>query len=123
MSAIGEPRAILVVEDEHLVRGHVADHFRNSGWHVVEASSGEEALAHVQAGLRLHAVFTDIQLGGQVSGWDVAEHCRSAHPDVVVLYASGKPADRSRVVSGGEFFGKPYMVAEVVRTCQRLSDT
>ena len=37
--------AILVVEDDVLLRLATADHFRDSGFHVVEAASGDEARA------------------------------------------------------------------------------
>ena len=34
-------------------------------------------------------MFTDIQLGGQLNGWDVAEAFRRAYPQIRVIYTSG----------------------------------
>jgi hypothetical protein len=60
-------------------------------------------------------------LGGQVSGWDVAEQCRSAWPDRRIIYTSGNTADRSRTVAGSQFSDKPYRFADVVAACRNAS--
>jgi hypothetical protein len=65
-------------------------------------------------------MFTDIQLTGTLTGWDVSESSRAAQPNVPVVYASPKPADPARQVSGSEFFSKPYDAPVIVRTCRSL---
>jgi hypothetical protein len=55
-----------------------------------------------------------------MSGWDVAEGVRDLHPDVAVVYASGKPPVRSRLVQGGVFVEKPFDLDRVVDPGQRL---
>lgn len=47
---------------------------------------------------RIDVVFTDIQLAGILTGWDVAEQFRAANPDLPIIYASGNAVDRSRRV-------------------------
>jgi hypothetical protein len=37
----------------------------------------------------IDVLFTDVNLGGSASGWDVAECFRAARPDVPVVYTSG----------------------------------
>ena len=59
-------------------------------------------------------VFTDIQLGGQLNGWDVAEAFRKAYPDICVIYASGRYHDAERRVPGSTFFTKPYIPGDIV---------
>jgi DNA-binding LytR/AlgR family response regulator len=66
-------------------------------------------------------LFTDIQLGGPLSGWDVAEALRAQDPELAVVYASGKSADGARQVSRSLFFAKPYKLAEIVDACSRLT--
>jgi CheY-like chemotaxis protein len=63
-------------------------------------------------------VFTDIQLAGALTGWDVAEQFRAADPDVPIIYASGNAADRSRSVSNSIFLNKPYRPDDVVAACR-----
>ena len=112
---------VLIVEDELLVRYEVAQQLRAVGYEVVESSTAEDAIARLQAGPRIDVVFTDIQLAGQLTGWDVAEQFRAANPDLLIIYASGNAADRSRRVPGSLFFNKPYRAAEIVAACCRCS--
>jgi hypothetical protein len=76
---------------------------------------------YLAARFEIHVVFTDIQLAGQLTGWDVAEQFRAVRPEAAVIYASGNSVDRSRRVGGSLFFDKPYVPAHVVETCRRLS--
>ena len=114
-------RTVLVVEDDALLLYSIAHAFRSDGWLVLEASSGEEAVAHLDAAERVDVVFTDIQLPGPLNGWDVADACRSSRHDMPVIYASGNAADRRRAVVGSHFFGKPYDAASVVTACRQCA--
>jgi CheY-like chemotaxis protein len=114
------PLCILVVEDEWIVRVVIANFLRDQGYIVVEAATGEEALAFLTAHEPIDVLFTDIQLGGQVSGWEVAEAFRTAKPHSPVVYASGHPPDHRRRVSGSLFFGKPYLPDKILTACRSL---
>jgi two-component system, response regulator PdtaR len=114
-------RVVLVVEDEFLVRYCVTDCLRSAGNAVVEAASGEAAIALCKSDMAIDILFTDINLVGRLSGWDVAECLRMYRPDAQVLYASGKSNERQRCVPGSVFFAKPYNGADIVDACQRLS--
>ena len=111
---------VLVVEDDALLLYSVAHALRGDGCLVLEARTGEEAIAHLKAAKRVDVLFTDIQLAGPLSGWDVAEACRSSRHDMPVIYTSGNAADRRRAVAGSRFFEKPYDAASVVRACEQL---
>lgn len=112
------PPVVLVVEDEWMLREAIAQELRGAGCEVLEARTAEEAIACVHANGRIDAVFTDIQLGGGLDGWDVAEQVRAVHADVGIIYASGNAADRSRRVADSHFFDKPYDPAAVVAACR-----
>ena len=114
------PLLILVVEDDFLVRQCIVDWLRRSGHVVIEATTGEEAIAllHAQVDEPINALFTDIQLGGRLNGWDVAEVSRAADPKVPVLYTSGNSSDRNRQVSNSLFFNKPYRPADILRAIE-----
>jgi len=45
---------------------------------------------------QIRTLFTDIQLGGKISGWDVAEAFREANPKIQRIYASGQCQDGER---------------------------
>ena len=120
MRAANQSRVVLVVEDEWLLRDVIAEAFRNEGWRVLEAGTAEGAISLLGQADRIDVVFTDIQLGGYLSGWDVGEAFRAAQPGLPVIYASGNSVDRSRTVRGGQFFDKPYEPAAVVEACNKV---
>lgn len=112
---------VLVVEDEFLVRYNIADCLQEAGYLVVEAGSGEEALALCNPETSIDIVITDINLGGFASGWDVAEGFRRFRPDVSVVYVSGKSLNTERRVPRSVFIKKPYQNGEILEACQRLT--
>jgi DNA-binding response OmpR family regulator len=120
MNDNSSPRTVLIVEDEWLLRELIAQAFRDAGWDALEASTAEGALVLLHEGRRLDAVVTDIQLAGYLNGWDVGEAFRAARADMLVVYTSGNPIDRSRRVPSSLFFTKPYQPSAIVEACQRL---
>jgi len=112
---------VLVVEDEFWVRDTIATSLRDAGFVVVEAESGEAATELCNSEAPIDLVFTDINLGGSVSGWDVARSYRTRRPDISVLYTSGDVIDRSRCVRGSAFIAKPYRNIDVMAACRRLT--
>ena len=112
---------VLVVEDEFFVRCNIATSLQDAGYAVIETESGEEAIALCKSGMSIDIVFTDINLIGPATGWDVAECFRIERPDVAVLYTSGKSVDAQRCVPGSVFVAKPYRNSDVLSLCQRLA--
>jgi CheY-like chemotaxis protein len=68
----------------------------------------------------IDVLFTDIELSGDLSGWDVGEACRAAQSDIAVIYTSGHPIQHHQIVSGGLFFNKPYQPEQVLAACRSL---
>jgi CheY-like chemotaxis protein len=111
---------VLVVEDEVLIRCYVADFLRDAGYCVVESASGAEAIAICNSEMSIDIVFTDINLVGGASGWDVAERFRAERPEIAVLYTSGQSIDHGRRVHESAFVAKPYQPREIVNACRLL---
>jgi CheY-like chemotaxis protein len=111
---------ILVVEDEFLVRQAIAEHLREAGCVVLEAGTGEQALAICESRTAVDVLFTDVHLNGAASGWEVAEKFRAARNDIPVVYASGNRHDHARCVPDSVWVDKPYRPGEILRTCRRL---
>ncbi|MFB3779652.1 MAG: PAS domain S-box protein [Bryobacteraceae bacterium] len=80
---------ILVVEDQAALRALAARALRNSGYEVLEAADGQEALSI--ASLRsepIDLLLTDLAMPG-MEGTELASHLRETRPDLKVLYMSG----------------------------------
>ena len=112
--------AVLVVEDDFFVRCDIAGCLRDAGYAVIETENGEAAIALCKSEMAIDMVFTDINLGGTATGWDVATRFRSAQPDIPVVYTSGQAIDYERCVPGSLFVAKPYQHTDILSACQRL---
>jgi len=104
---------LLVVEDDLLVRLTLVDALTDSGFDVVEAVDAEEALDLLGHRGDIVALLTDISLPGGMDGFALAREARQMHPDLPVLYASGRfsAAEPARSVANARFLAKPFMPA------------
>jgi DNA-binding response OmpR family regulator len=109
---------VLIVEDDWFIRSAIAAHFRSHSWEVREAATGEAGAAYLFSEEHLDVLFTDIQLGGLLTGWDLGEAFRAVHTQLPVIYASGRPVDAPRVVCGGLFLAKPYKPCAILTACE-----
>ena len=114
--------AVLVVEDDFFVRCDVAGCLREAGYTVIETESGEAAIALCKSEITIDIVFTDINLGGTATGWDVAKRFRSEQPDAGGSAVSAQAIDRDRGVPGSVFVAKPYQHIDILSACQRLRE-
>ena len=119
MGVEASARVVLVVEDEALVRAAIAEEFRSFGWHVLEAATGEQAVA-LAAHAHIDIILTDIQLAGIMSGWDTADALRASIPGMPVLYTSGNACQPERQVVGSLFIAKPYEPGSIIEACHNL---
>jgi len=80
---------ILVVEDEAAVRVLVRRVLTRSGYRILEASSGVEALELLeQYGEPIHLLLTDVVMPG-MSGRELADRLSMQYPQLRILYMSG----------------------------------
>jgi two-component system, cell cycle sensor histidine kinase and response regulator CckA len=115
---------VLVVEDEAPVRSIVRIMLERSGFQVLEAGSGIEALAiwhQHQADIGL--LVTDLVMPGGLSGPELAEKFRAQKPSLRILYTSGySPRAAGNGVlpeSGTDFLEKPFDAAQLAEAVQR----
>ena len=79
---------ILVVEDEEQVRGVVREALETTGYALLEAADGAEALALVaRHDGPIHLLVTDVVMPG-LSGRQLSEALAASHPELRTLYMS-----------------------------------
>lgn len=108
-------RRILVVEDQVLTRLAIAAALRQAGLIVIEAATADEALAYLDAGGVVDAVFSDIQMPGQIDGLQLAKHLKQTMPLIPVILTSGR-FEATDVHDIAQFIHKPYGLVQVVQT-------
>ena len=114
---------IFVVDDEQLVRDLLHDALSAAGFAVESARSGEQAMSIIQeAGASFRALVTDIDLGGKVTGWDVAKSARELHSGLAVVYMTGAAAHEwtSKGVPKSILVTKPFAPAQIVTAVAQL---
>ncbi len=97
----------LIVEDDAFEREFLADLLRSEGLEVVECANGEVAeLVLASTGPKLRALVTDVELGGEMSGVQLAQYAKRKFPDLNVVMISGHGPPY--VPHGTHFLMKPY---------------
>ena len=103
---------ILVVEDEAAVRSLVRRVLQKSGYNVISASNGIEAIQIVAEYNRpIHLLLTDLVMP-EMGGRDLADRLAPERPDMKILYMSGYAEDAiivNHVLQPGfAFLPKPF---------------
>jgi two-component system, cell cycle sensor histidine kinase and response regulator CckA len=117
---------VLLVEDEEIVRKLVREMLETSGYAVLPAADGSEAirLSDQHAGT-IDLLMTDVVMPG-LSGQELARRLVGERPDLRVLFTSGYAEDaiaNHGVLSPGTaFLEKPFTAAELGRKLRELLD-
>ena len=84
---------ILVVEDQDSVRAFAVVALKQCGYHVIEASDGNEAITVAQQYPgEIHLLLTDVVMPG-INGKDSSERLKAMRRNLKVLFMSGYTAD------------------------------
>jgi PAS domain S-box-containing protein len=81
--------AVLVVDDEELVRMIVIDVLEDLGYLSLEAVDAASSLKILQSGVRIDLLVTDVGLPGGMNGRQLAAAARALRPDLKVLFITG----------------------------------
>ena len=113
--------AVLIVEDELLVRMDIADYLIGDGFEVFEAKNAAEAIALLEANPHIQVLFTDIDMPGGMDGLMLAAAVRQRWPPIEIVVTSGhwEMNDRDLPVEG-LFFRKPYQQQKISSALREL---
>ncbi|HTQ98970.1 MAG TPA: PAS domain S-box protein [Candidatus Acidoferrum sp.] len=118
--------AILLVEDDAMVRQYAEAQLRSLGYRVLSAANGQQALAVLQEHAEIDLLFTDVIMPGGMGGRQLAEAARQLRPGLKVLYTSGYTENsivhNGRLDPGVHLLGKPYQRLELARKLRELLD-
>src|SRR5712664_827686 len=89
--ALGTPETILMVDDDVIVRRVVLAILKNSGFSVMEAGSGAEALQiEINHAGEIHLLLSDVMMQGK-SGPELAKQIKTRRPEMRVILMSAFP--------------------------------
>lgn len=110
MSSPGNKRvAVLVVEDEHLIRMDTASCLVAAGFLVYEADNAADAIRCLELHEDIRLVFTDVNMPGSMDGLALAHYVRKRWPPVkIIVTSSYKTIPDSDLPTAALFVAKPY---------------
>ncbi|WP_337268310.1 response regulator [Oryzifoliimicrobium ureilyticus] len=114
--------AVLVVDDEALIRMALADALSEAGYAVIEASTVLEAVAALALHENIRTVITDVDMPGPLHGLDLARLVASTMPLTQIVVASGHNVHAKDLPLGASFLPKPYNIDALVRDLPRLRE-
>ena len=113
--------AVLVVEDEVLVRMNITDQLTESGYQVFEAGNADDAVEILEANSSIRIMFTDIDMPGSMDGLKLAAAVRDRWPPVKIVVTSGhRVVEITDLPDGCVFFSKPYRHESVISSFREL---
>ena len=104
--------SVLLAEDEPQIRSFLEQFLTDSGFEVLSASGGEEAI-DICDRLKpdIDLLLTDVVMP-KLNGRELSLHLSNRYPDLVTLYISGYPAEhlskRGLLESDVNFIHKPF---------------
>ena len=126
-SARGAGETVLVVDDEPAVRVVTKRILQRSGYAVLEAAGGVEALDALREHPGpVHLLLTDVIMP-DLNGRDVAQRVREQRPGIRVVYMSAYSpeaiAHDGLLDEGAAFVRKPFESGLLLQTVRRALDT
>jgi CheY-like chemotaxis protein len=120
------PRGVvLVVDDEAAVRDLSRRILERTGYGVLEAADGQQALELVMGGAQVDFLIVDLQMP-IMRGEELARRVRAVRPELRVLYVTGHIdalfADRPELDAGEAFLDKPFTVKGLIEAVSLLKN-
>jgi DNA-binding response OmpR family regulator len=118
---------LLLVEDEHLLRGLIAQFLRGEGFEVIEAADGSQGVNLFRCMRPFDVILLDLNLP-EIPGVEVCRRIKSEQPSQPVIICSAAIIDahlaKLRELNVQQFLTKPYhprdlldcIDAEIART-------
>lgn len=112
---------MLVVDDEDGIRSVIGMYLAEEGHEVIEATSGEDAIAALRTE-RPHLVILDMRMPG-IDGWGVAHAIRKFAPEVPFILATAvhDGARQAQEIGADAYLLKPFALEDLGAAIDRLT--
>ena len=113
--------AVLIVEEEALIRLECVDVFKDAGFTALEAGDPDEAVKILGARRDIQVVLVDVKLSGSMDGLRLAHVIRDRWPPVHLILTSGLcVTNEGKLPENALFIRKPYSTEQVATALSEL---
>ena len=119
-------KTIVLVDDEDFVRRLVLRLLEKEGYHVIEATNGEEGLKLLSNGEKADLLLTDVTLPGGMNGVELGRRALEERRDLKLICMSGSGEEEivsdllASAVGAAAFLNKPFSSGELVETVNSM---
>lgn len=114
--------AVLVVEDDALLRAEAVDLCIEAGFTTHEARTADQAIRILEHHPEIRVLFTDIEMEGSMDGLKLAHAVRERWPPLAILITSGRRmVTQADLPENGLFFAKPYPPDDIVAALNAIA--
>lgn len=114
--------AVLVVEDDALLRAEAVDLCIEAGFTTYEARNADQAIHLLERHSDIRVLFTDIEMEGTMDGLKLAHAVRERWPPVSIMVTSGRrKVTKEDLPENGLFFAKPYPPDDIVKALNGIA--
>jgi len=115
-------QAVLIVDDEPIVRDSLRDWLTSNGYHVVTSTSGEEALGKIKE-QDFQLLILDIRLK-RGNGIDLLEEAKTHNPNVkaiiITAYPSVETIEKATKLGVVNYLTKPFELDDLDKSLQEI---
>lgn len=116
-------KKVLILEDEDNIRSFVVINLKRSGYDVVEASTGQEALDQLQSNPDIAVAILDIMLP-DIDGFEVCRRIRATSKQMGIIMLTARTQEMDKVTGlmtgADDYVTKPFSPAELMARVDAL---
>ncbi len=116
-------KKVLILEDEDNIRSFVVINLKRSGYDVVEASTGQEALDQLQTNPDIAVAILDIMLP-DIDGFEVCRRIRATSKQMGIIMLTARTQEMDKVTGlmtgADDYVTKPFSPAELMARVDAL---
>ncbi len=114
-------RAVLIVEDNELLKLFMVNLVEAAGFIAIEASNADEAVSALESRTEIAILVTNVVMRGDKDGVELAHIVNNRWPKVKIIVVSGQAGLSERVLPPTALFlAKPYHDDELIFEIQAL---
>ena len=117
-------KKVMVLEDESSIRSFIVINLRRAGYDVIEAETGEEALAKQKENPDTRVALLDIMLPG-IDGFEVCRRIRATNAAIGIIMLTARSQEMDKVTGlmtgADDYVTKPFSPAELTARVDALT--